>query len=59
MIHTMLDAIEFILKEQGEPLSPFCLASQMMEGRLWRASKHDVRAALKKDMKERAKSRSS
>jgi hypothetical protein len=36
MIHTILDAIEFILKEQGEPQSPFWLSSQMVEGRLWK-----------------------
>ena len=52
MIHTILDAIELTLKEQGEPQSPYWLASQMMEGRLWKASEHDVRAALEKDMKE-------
>ena len=52
MIYTIIEAIEFTLKEQGEPQSPYWLASQMMEGRLWRASEHDVRAALEKDMKE-------
>jgi len=52
MIHTIIDAIELALKEQGEPQSPYWLASQMMEMRLWRASEHDVRAALEKDMKE-------
>ena len=51
-MYTILDAIEFALEEQGEPQSPYWLASQMMEGRLWRASEHDVRAALEKDMKE-------
>ena len=53
MIHTILDAIEFVLKEQGEPQSPFWLASQMMEMKLWRASEHDVRAELEKDIRER------
>ena len=52
MIHTILDAIEFVLEELGEPQSPYWLSSQLMEGRLWRASEHDVRAALEKDMKE-------
>jgi hypothetical protein len=50
MIDTILDAIEFILVDQGEPQSPFWLASQMMEARLWRASEHDVRAALNEDI---------
>ena len=52
MIHTIMDAIEFVLEAQGEPQSPYWLASQMMEGRLWRASEHEVRAALKKDISE-------
>jgi len=52
MIHTILDAIEFVLKEQGEPQSPFWLASLVDEQKLWKASEHDVRAALEKDMKE-------
>lgn len=52
MIHTILDAIEFILEEQGEPQSPYWLASQMMEMRLWRASEHDVRVALERDVKQ-------
>jgi DNA-directed RNA polymerase delta subunit len=50
MIHTILDAIEFVLESQGEPQSPYWLASQMMEMRLWRASDHDVRAALERDI---------
>ena len=52
MIYTILDAFGFALEEQGEPQRPFWLASQMMEGRLWKASGHDVRAALETDMKE-------
>ena len=52
MIYTVLDAIELILKDLGEPLSPYWLASQMDEQKLWKASEHDVRAALEKDMKE-------
>ena len=51
MIHTILDAIELVLKEQGEPQNPYWLSSQM-EGRLWKASEHDVRAALEKDISE-------
>lgn len=50
MIHTILDAIEFILEHQGEPQSPYWLASQMIEMRLWRASEHDVRAAVERDV---------
>ena len=52
MIHTILDAIQFILENQGEPQSPYWLASQMVEMRLWRASEHDVRAALEEDIGE-------
>lgn len=52
MIYTVLDAIELVLEELGEPQSPFWLASQMDEGKLWKASEHDVRAALEEDMKE-------
>jgi len=52
MIYTILDAAAFILEEQGEPQSPYWLASQMMEGKLWRASEHDVRAALEQDIAE-------
>ena len=53
VIHTILDAIEFVLKEQGEPQSPYWLASQMMEVKLWRASEHDIRAALDEDIRKR------
>ncbi len=52
MISTILDAIQFVLEDQGEPQSPYWLASQMEEMRLWRASEHDVRAALETDMAE-------
>lgn len=52
MIHTILDAIELVLKEQGEPQSPFWLSSQMDKMRLWRASEHDVRAAREKDIEQ-------
>jgi hypothetical protein len=50
MINTILDAIEFILEEQGEPQSPYWLASQMEEVRLWKASEQKVRAALNADI---------
>lgn len=52
MIYTILDAAEFILEEQGEPQSPYWLSSQMLEGKLWRASEHDVRSALEQDIAE-------
>ena len=50
MIHTLLDACEFILDDQGEPQSSYWLASQVMEMKLWRASEADVLDALKKDI---------
>ena len=49
-IHTLLDACEFILEDQGEPQSSFWLASQIEEIKLWRASEADVREALSKDI---------
>lgn len=51
MIHTLLDAIQFILQEQGEPQSCSCISSQLMELKLWRASEADVRDGLTKDIK--------
>ena len=52
MIDTILDACRYVLEINGDPQSPDWLASQMMEMRLWRASEHDVRAALEKDISE-------
>lgn len=53
MIHTILDAIESILEDQGEPDSPDGLASMMMEARLWRADERKVRNALERDLRAR------
>lgn len=50
MIDTLLDACEFILRDQGEPQSSYWLASQAMEMKLWRASEADVRDTLNKDV---------
>ena len=47
-MHTILDAIEFVLENQGESQSPYWLASLMDEMRLWKASENRVRAALEK-----------
>ena len=52
MINTILDAIKYDLETEGEPQSPYWLSSQMDEMRLWKASEHDVRAALDKDITE-------
>ena len=52
VIDTLLDACEFILRDQGEPQSSFWLPSQIMETKLWRASEADVRDALKKDIEK-------
>lgn len=46
MIDTLLDACNLELKEQGEPQSFYWLSSLMHEMKLWKASEHDVRAAL-------------
>ena len=50
MVYTLLDACEYILEDQGEPQSSYCLASQIMEMKLWRTSEADVRDALTKDI---------
>lgn len=52
MSDSILDAIEYLLEELGEAQSPFWIASQLEEMRLWRASEHDVRAALEHDIAE-------
>jgi DNA-directed RNA polymerase delta subunit len=52
MIDTILDTCREVLEINGDPQNPYWLASQMMEMRLWRASEHDVRAALEKDISE-------
>lgn len=49
-ISSILDAVEFVLKETHEPDTPYWLASQMKEMQLWRASQHDVRAELEMDI---------
>lgn len=57
-ITSILDAAEFVLKEVGFPEAPYWKSLQMHEGRLWRASQHDVRAELDMDISENgAKSR--
>lgn len=51
MIHTLLDACQFVLEAQGEPQSSFWLASQAEEMKLWKASEEKVRRAIKQDLK--------
>jgi hypothetical protein len=55
MPRNLLEACEFVLKEQGEPQSSYWLASQMVDMKLWRASEADVQAALTKDIEQRGK----
>jgi hypothetical protein len=55
MPHNLLEACEFVFKEEGVPQSSYWLASQMREMKLWRASEADVRAALIKDIEQRGK----
>ena len=50
MISDILDACREVLEINGDPQSAYWLASQMVEMRMWRASEHDVRAALEKDI---------
>ena len=52
MIHTLLDACEFILTNLGEPQSSYWLASQAVEMKLWRAGEADVRVALLKHIEQ-------
>jgi hypothetical protein len=56
MFDSLLDACEFILKEQGEPQTCFWLASQAMEMKMWRASEAHVRDALNKDIQTQGES---
>ena len=51
LIETLLDACQYVLEDQGEPLSSYWLASLVVELKLWRASETKVRAALQKDIK--------
>ena len=51
MIDSILAAIAHALESHGEWESPEGLASQLAGLRLWRASKHDVRAALDEPLK--------
>jgi hypothetical protein len=52
MIHDILDACREVLEINGDPQSAYWLASQMVEMRMWRASEHDVRAALEENISE-------
>jgi hypothetical protein len=55
MPRNLLEACEFVLKEQGEPQSSYWLASQIVAMKLWRASEADVQAALSKVIEQRGK----
>lgn len=50
MIDTILDACREVLEIHGDPQSPYWLAPQMVEIKMWRASEQKVRAALEKDI---------
>ena len=52
MIYTILDACKLVLDNLGEPQSPYWLASQMEEMKVWKANERDVRAALEEDIAE-------
>ncbi len=53
MIGDILDACREVLEINGDPQSAYWLASQMVEMRMWRASEHDVRAALDQDIDDK------
>ena len=50
MIHTLLDACQFVLEAQGELQTSFWLASQAEEMELWRTTEEKVRRALQQDI---------
>lgn len=52
MIYSLLDACEYIMKDQGEAQSSYWLASQIMEMKLWRTTEAKVRTALTKDIQQ-------
>lgn len=56
MIYTLLDACQLVLETEGEGQSSFWLASQIEDGKLWRATEDKVRKALKRDIKKFGKS---
>jgi hypothetical protein len=56
MVHTLLDACQYVLEIDGGPISSFWLASQVEEMKLWRATEEKVRRALKRDVKKFAES---
>ena len=55
-IHSILDACQYVLEDQGEPQGSFWLTSQMMEMKLWRASEAEVKDALAKDIRKHGES---
>ena len=52
MIDTILDTCRHLLEINDDRQSSYWLVSQMVEMRLWCASEHDVRAALKEHVRE-------
>ena len=52
MIDTILDACREVLEINGEPQSPYWVASQLEEMRMWKASEQKVGAALENDIRE-------
>ena len=52
MIHTLLDACEYILEIESQQHSPYSLASMIYDMRTWEANVDDVRAAIEKDIDE-------
>jgi DNA-directed RNA polymerase delta subunit len=50
LIHTVLDACQFVLETHGNPESPYCLSSLMIEMKLWKASEQKIRTALERDI---------
>jgi hypothetical protein len=50
LIHTILDACQYVLEAQGDPQSPYWLSSIMIEMKLWKADEQRIRSALEGDI---------
>ncbi len=50
MIHTVLDACQYVLEAQGEPQSPYWLSSIMIEMKLWKTDEQRIRTSLERDI---------
>ncbi|VAX36070.1 hypothetical protein MNBD_PLANCTO02-588 [hydrothermal vent metagenome] len=52
MLYSINDVCKIILEDYGEPMSPYWLASQMVEARMWKANECEVRVALDEEIEK-------